>query len=177
MRVGASNKPCTHKPVEETRAQETNSRAVYKMIPSNLGPLWPLCGAISLESRQRDRRATGGVVPVCSREGRGLMVVSRVKRPASAGLLSRRGEYLLWQHEGLGSDDTRTDSAWHGRHQRRPCTVGTMTRSPPQPLFQRRAHLPVSRPRLRYHFTHALSNMVPLLNRDFGQSDSWRCFK
>ena len=67
-----------------------------------------------------------------------LMVVSLVKRPASAGLLSRIGDYLLLQHEGLGSDDNRTDSAWHGRHQRRTSTVGTMTRSPPQPLFHRR---------------------------------------
>ena len=69
---------------------------------------------------------------------RGLMVVSRVKPPASAGPLSRLGDYLLLQHEGLGSDDNRTDSAWHGRQQRRPSTVGTMTRSPPQPLFHRR---------------------------------------
>src|SRR5262249_57111239 len=67
-----------------------------------------------------------------------LMVVSLVKRPASAGLLSRIGDYLLLQHEGLGSDDNRTDSAWHGRHQRRTSTVGTMTRSLPQPLFHRR---------------------------------------
>ena len=68
-----------------------------------------------------------------------LMVVSLVKRPASAGLLSRIGDYLLLQHEGLGSDANRTDSAWHGRHQRRTSTVGTMTRSPPQPLFHRRS--------------------------------------
>jgi hypothetical protein len=67
-----------------------------------------------------------------------LMMVSLGKRPASAGLLSRRGEYLLLQHEGLGSDKNLTDSAWHGRHQRRPCSTGTMTRSPPQPRFHRR---------------------------------------
>ena len=67
-----------------------------------------------------------------------LMVVSLVKRPTFAGLLSRIGDYLLLQHEGLGSDDNRTDSVWHGHHQRRPSTVGTMTRSPPQPLFHRR---------------------------------------
>src|SRR5262245_13134418 len=71
-----------------------------------------------------------------------LMVVSLVKRPASAGLLSRIGDYLLLQHEGLGSDDNRTDSAWHGRHQRRTSTVGTMTRSPPRPLFHRRLREP-----------------------------------
>ena len=68
-----------------------------------------------------------------------LMFVSLVKRPASAGLLSRIGDYLLLQHEGLGSDDNRTDAVWHGHHQRRPSTVGTMTRSPPQPLLHRRA--------------------------------------
>src|SRR5215813_837580 len=67
-----------------------------------------------------------------------LMMVSLVKRPASAGLLSRIGDYLLLQHEGLGSDKNMTDSAWHGRHQRRPSSIGTMTRSPPQPLFHRR---------------------------------------
>ena len=68
-----------------------------------------------------------------------LMVVSLVRRPASAGLLSRIGDDLLLQPEGLGSDDHRTDSAWHGRHQRRPSTVGTMTPSPPQLLFHRRS--------------------------------------
>src|SRR5437016_10853163 len=68
-----------------------------------------------------------------------LMVVSLVQRPASAGLLSRIGDDLLLQPEGLGSDDHRTDSAWHGRHQRRPSTVGTMTPSPPQLLFHRRS--------------------------------------
>jgi hypothetical protein len=67
-----------------------------------------------------------------------LMMVSLVKRPASAGLLSRIGDYLLLQHEGLGSDKNMTDSAWHGHHQRRPCSTGPMTRSPPQPLFHRR---------------------------------------
>src|SRR4029077_11868088 len=67
-----------------------------------------------------------------------LMMVSLVKHPASAGLLSRIGDYLLLQHEGLGSDKNITDSAWPGRHQRRPGSIGTMTRSPPQPLFHRR---------------------------------------
>src|ERR1041384_498331 len=67
-----------------------------------------------------------------------LMMVSLVKRPASAGLLSRIGDYLPLQHEGLGSDKNMTDSARHGRHQRRPSSIGTMTRSPPQPLFHRR---------------------------------------
>jgi hypothetical protein len=66
------------------------------------------------------------------------MVVSLVKRPASAGLRSRLGDDLLLQHEGLGSDDIRTDAAWHGRHQRRPSTLGTRTRSPPRLLFHRR---------------------------------------
>src|SRR6516165_7897622 len=66
------------------------------------------------------------------------MMVSLAKRPASAGLLSRIGDYLLLQHEGLGSDDNMTDSAWHGHHQRRPRPVDTMTRSPPQSLFHRR---------------------------------------
>jgi len=68
-----------------------------------------------------------------------LMMVSLVKHPASAGLLSRIGDYLLLQHEGLGSDKNITDSAWPGRHQRRPGSIGTMTRSPPQPLFHRRS--------------------------------------
>ena len=67
MRVGASNTPLPHKQGEETRAKETNSPAVYKRIPSNIGPLCQMFCAISRESRQRDRRATGGVVPVCSR--------------------------------------------------------------------------------------------------------------
>ena len=71
-----------------------------------------------------------------------LVILSLVKRPAAAGPLSRIGDYLLLQHEGLDSGDDLTDAVQYERHWGRmgiafspPCT---MTRSPPHPLFHRR---------------------------------------
>ena len=70
-----------------------------------------------------------------------LMILSLVKRPAAAGQLSRIGDYLLLQHEGLDSGDDLTDAAQYERHRRRMGIAfprsGTMTRSPPHPLFHR----------------------------------------
>ena len=69
------------------------------------------------------------------------MIVSLVKRPAAAGPLSRRGDDLLLQPEGLDSGDDLTDAEQYERHQRRMGIAfprsGTMTRSPPHPLFHR----------------------------------------
>ena len=71
------------------------------------------------------------------------MILSLVKRPAAAGQLSRIGDYLLLQHEGLDSGDDLTDAAQYERHRRRMGIAfprsGTMTRSPPHPLFHRSA--------------------------------------
>jgi hypothetical protein len=70
------------------------------------------------------------------------MILSLVKRPAAAGQLSRIGDYLLLQHEGLDSGDDLTDAAQYERHRRHMGIAfprsGTMTRSPPHPLFHRR---------------------------------------
>ena len=70
-----------------------------------------------------------------------LVILSLVKRPAAAGQLSRIGDYLLLQHEGLDSGDDLTDAAQYERHRGRMGIAfprsSTMTRSPPHPLFHR----------------------------------------
>src|SRR6266568_1592372 len=131
---GASNKPCTHQQVKET--MKTHEKTPPLMQDETEQYRHTMAAVLLYPYTVQAVRPTRHwwLCPRVFAWFRVLMVVSLVKPPASAGPLSRIGDYLL-AARGPGL------FLWI----RRPTTFphdSAVTRGPPPPLFHRRPDAP-----------------------------------